>query len=108
LLGGTFPALRHLGLIGVPEGYELIEALVASPLVGQLETLDLSGSNIDVGAVDEIARHGDAFAHLELLDLRRTLIPTNHGIALAKRFPFMATDETRLGPDDDDVELYDY
>jgi uncharacterized protein (TIGR02996 family) len=108
LLHGTFPALRHLGLIGVPDGHELVEALVASPLVPQLETLDLSRSNIDLGAVDVLERHVATFAHLDHLDLTHTMIPTNHGIALARRFPFMSTGKNRLLHADDDIELYDY
>ena len=108
LLGGRFPALRHLGLIGVPHGHELVEALVASLVLPQLETLDVSWSNIDLGAIDELERHVAAFAHLAHLDLTHTMIPTNHGIALARRFPFMSTNENRLLHDDDDIELYDY
>jgi uncharacterized protein (TIGR02996 family) len=41
LLGAAFPALRHLALVGAPFDDELVDALVASPILPRLETLDL-------------------------------------------------------------------
>lgn len=80
------PKLRRLGLRNAMFTDELPELLANSPLLRQLAALDLSlGTLTDEGA-SVIARHRDAFAHLELLDVSQCCLSEAgaaqlHGIA---------------------------
>lgn len=65
----AWPRLRHLAIKNTALTDELIEPLAASPLLRQLSVLDLSlGTLTDAGA-SALARHRDAFAHLERLNV---------------------------------------
>lgn len=76
LLDGTtrLPKLRHLGLANSMFGDELAAKLVDSPLVAQLESLDLSMSHLTTAGVRMLAAHRARFAHLAKLDLSQCLI----------------------------------
>jgi len=74
LLAGDFPKLRHLGIMNCEFTDAIVEDLAKSPLLAQLTELDLSlGCLTDEGAA-VIAKHKDAFAHLEQLDASYTYI----------------------------------
>lgn len=86
LARADLPALRRLGLRNAMFTDELPELLAKSTLLPQIATLDLSlGTLTDEGA-RAIARHRDAFAHLELLDVSQCYLTdigaaALHGIA---------------------------
>jgi uncharacterized protein (TIGR02996 family) len=62
-------SLAHLGLRNAAFADELCQALGGAPIVKQLKELDLSlGTMSDAGAA-ALAACGDAFRHLEVLDL---------------------------------------
>ena len=68
LEGRAFPALRHLALRDADNQDEIAAALAHSPVVAQLESLDLSlGSLTDEGAAALLA--GQPLTHLKSLDL---------------------------------------
>lgn len=74
------PQLRHLGLRNAMFTDELPELLASSALLRQITTLDLSlGTLTDEGA-SAFARHRDAFAHLEVLDVSQCYL-TDEGMA---------------------------
>lgn len=72
--GASFPALRHLGLTNSTISDEIAKQITESPIVKQLETLDLSlGTLGDEGAqaiIDAKAR----LAHLKRIDLSENWI----------------------------------
>jgi uncharacterized protein (TIGR02996 family) len=71
---------RHLGVMNCAFVDELVPALARSPMLPKLAELDLSlGCLTDEGA-EAMAKHKDAFAHLELLDVSHSYL-TGDGIA---------------------------
>jgi len=71
------PKLKHLGLGNSGFADELIEPLARSPLLRQLETLDLSlGMLSDTGAA-LLAKHADAFKHLERIDVHQNYLSSD-------------------------------
>ncbi|MEU5274403.1 STM4015 family protein [Streptomyces hygroscopicus] len=68
LAGGTFPALRHLGVRNSEIQDEIAAAVAAAPVVAQLESLDLSmGVLTDEGAAALLG--GRPLTHLKRLGL---------------------------------------
>jgi uncharacterized protein (TIGR02996 family) len=83
LLDKKLPKLRHLGLGNAGFADELIEPLAKSPLLKQVETLDLSlGMMTDAGA-QLLARHADAFKHLKSINLAENYL-SGDGIGAVK------------------------
>ncbi|HEU0030176.1 MAG TPA: WGR domain-containing protein [Kofleriaceae bacterium] len=77
------PKLRTLGLRNAMFTDDLPELLAKSRLVRQLSTLDLSmGCLTDAGA-ELLAKHKDAFAHLDTLDVSENYL-TKKGVAALK------------------------
>lgn len=68
--------LRHLGLRNCAFADELVEALVASRVLGQLQTLNLSMGNLSDRGVAAMLREAGRFAHLEKLDLDDNALTT--------------------------------
>jgi uncharacterized protein (TIGR02996 family) len=66
---GRFPKLRALGLMNAEFTSALCEALARSPLLRQLETLDLSMGTLDDAGAEVLLARAPAFAHLDWLDL---------------------------------------
>ncbi len=64
----TFPRVRHLAIGGVPLRARTLAVFLATPMVAQLRTLDLSKADITREA---IARHADQLRHLESIKLPR-------------------------------------
>jgi uncharacterized protein (TIGR02996 family) len=63
LAGEGLATVRELGLCG-REPAQLLERIVAAPILAQLETLDLAGSFLDDASIQFVADHTSAFAHL--------------------------------------------
>ncbi len=89
------PKLKHLGLKNAVFTDELIAMLVDSPLIKQLETLDISmGCLSDAGAT-LIADNAPAFAHLNLLDVDENQL-SDAGLAILRgAMSSVSSDEQR-------------
>ena len=72
--GRGLSRLTHLGLQEAGYADELVEPLALSPILKQLETLDLSGGHLSDDGVDTMIRHSDAFKHLKELDISENMI----------------------------------
>ncbi len=78
-----FPKLTHLGLCNNEMTDDLLEALAANPLLGQLESLDLSkGTMADAGA-RRMIELAPRLAHLKKIDVSANYIG-KEGAALKK------------------------
>jgi uncharacterized protein (TIGR02996 family) len=66
------PALRHLGLRNCEFVDAIVEALPGSPLLGQLEVLDLSMGTFYDDTARALLAHADAFRHLRRIDVSRS------------------------------------
>lgn len=75
LLEGTHvPALRHLALTNCAWQSDLLLAVLESPVLRQLQTLDLCCSFLDSEDVRCILDRGPSLAHLQRLDLSQNQI----------------------------------
>lgn len=79
--GTALPALRELTLSGCPEGDELLEALAASPLLRQLERLDLSRGTVGERGARALLAEPGALASLSLV-LDENFVPRELADAL--------------------------
>ena len=68
------PALRHLGIVNSELSDTIIPALVASRVLPQLHSLDLSRGIAARTFTDHLVAHAPAFRHLASLDLSRNLL----------------------------------
>ncbi|HLL23705.1 MAG TPA: hypothetical protein VK427_16315 [Kofleriaceae bacterium] len=95
LLEGKAPkTLTHLGIVNCEFVHELIARLAASPLLRQLQTLDLSKGALTDADVEPLLQHADAFAHLASLDLTENLLEAL-GDAITSRLPNAHVGEQR-------------
>ncbi|MGQ4267945.1 STM4015 family protein [Nocardiopsis changdeensis] len=69
LSGGAFPRLRHLGLRNVPGLDEWIPVLTGSPVVRDLDVLDLSLGDLSDEGARALVDGASAFRRLRYLDL---------------------------------------
>ncbi|MGC4117323.1 MAG: WGR domain-containing protein [Myxococcales bacterium] len=69
LVPERFPKLRKLAVWASPFGSDLAEAVTASPLVAQLESLDLSLGTLGKRAAQHLRANAATLAHLRRLDL---------------------------------------
>lgn len=74
LVGRDHPCLAELALVGFRGAEAVIEALVSSPLLRRLETLDLSHGHVSDRGVRPILASAARFAHLTVLDLSSTQV----------------------------------
>jgi len=88
-----FPSLRRLALKAAPFGSELAELLTASPLVPQLESLDLSLGTLGRRAAKHLRVHAGKLAHQRRLDLTLNELPP--GAELGEIARFVAVGEQR-------------
>ena len=106
----VFPQLRHLALRGALDTYHLIEALLASPLLAQLETLELDRCDLDVTGASRIIERAAAFAHLKRFAIRGTRLSAelqarlattlgNAELAPTARFAISESDVVADAPD---------
>lgn len=83
---GHFPSLKHLALRNSEIADQIAEALVASPLMDRIESLDLSlGTLTDLGAAHLAGYAG--LGRLKGLDLHHHYCTTNGMNLLKKAFP---------------------
>jgi uncharacterized protein (TIGR02996 family) len=87
LEGPNFERVTHLALANSSLSNELVPALVNSPLLPRLETLDLSHGTFSETGARALLANRNAFAHLEQLDLSRSFVP-----------PELVTELQTLGP----------
>ena len=101
LEGKTAPKLKHLGLRNAEFTNELCQMLHQSPLLKQLETLDLSmGTMTDEGAA-ALAANAAAYKHLKHLDVTENLLSGDGEKAIAKLCESVARGNQRDNDDDD-------
>ena len=96
-------ALRHLRLRNAAFTDALIPYLVTSPLLPQLETLDLSDGTLTTAGVHQLIAHAPRFAHLQL-DLSGNVI--SGGAELEAALPNAIFDAQREYDPDNILELY--
>lgn len=98
--GIHWPKLKYLGLRNCPYADDIAAAIVQAPILGQLETLDLSlGTLGDEGA--SALLECDAISGLRKLDLHHNYISEEVGKALEKRFRSVDVSSDAYGDDDD-------
>ncbi|MCX5746973.1 MAG: hypothetical protein NT062_31265 [Proteobacteria bacterium] len=91
LVDAAFPALTHLALRDAPDD-DIVEALVASPLLERLTSLDLSGTFTTRG-VEPLGAHAARFGHLATLELSRSHLTAAMVAALRARLPNLVVDD---------------
>jgi uncharacterized protein (TIGR02996 family) len=94
------PKLTYLGVKNAEWQNELVPWLARSPLVKQLETLDISLGILTDDAIADFETHADAFRHL-VLDVRDTYLSTAAAERLRKIPKQLRADGLR---EDDDPE----
>lgn len=96
LLDAPLPALTSLALANSELTDELCTVLCAHPLLGRLETLDLSmGTMTDAGA-QTLLRHRERLQHLKRLDVDDNYLSTEAVASLRSAFPQLASTEQRV------------
>jgi predicted DNA-binding WGR domain protein len=73
----TLPALRHLGLQNAEMQDEIAIALANSPLLAQVESVDLSMGTMREPGAQALLDHAASFKHLKSLNLANNYIPGN-------------------------------
>jgi uncharacterized protein (TIGR02996 family) len=89
----VFPKLRHLALRGTLDTYSVIDALLASPLLPRLETLELDRCDLDDAGAARILDRAASFGHLRRFAISGTRLSVELQATLAK-----ALGNTRLAP----------
>ncbi|MCX5742718.1 MAG: TIGR02996 domain-containing protein [Proteobacteria bacterium] len=103
LLASTrFGKVKHLALANAPFTNELLPDLVRSPLLSQLETLDLSWGFLDDTGVATILANVDAFRHLRTLDVTDSYIATRAADLKAALPQTIGTDDQKAVEQNDD------
>ncbi|MDQ3370899.1 MAG: TIGR02996 domain-containing protein, partial [Myxococcota bacterium] len=93
------PALRHLGLRNAEFTDEACRALVTSPLLRQLEVLDLSLGTLSDDGAQTLAAHRDALRHLRVLDVSKSFL-TDAGRAVLRGICAQVIDTEQQDADD--------
>jgi len=102
LSGEGMPVLEALSLGLSSVTGVLLELLVESPLLAQIEELDLSEAGLTDAGAALIAKHGERFSHLARLDLSRNRLG-QEGIALVQGVcPEVLVDEQHSREPDDE------
>lgn len=108
LSGTATPALRHLGVRNSPEPLRDLEVIAASPLLGQLETLDLSLGVLGAECLPLLT--GGGFSHLRSLDISHHFLGDEQLASLRAALPNTTVTADEQGELDDDEadsgELY--
>ena len=96
------PTLRHLALKNAQWIDDLIDPLAASPLLAQLESLDLSMGCLTNDGARELRDHEPAFRHLHRLVLDRSLLDEAGIAAVQGLCREVSADDQRERYEDDD------
>ena len=100
LSGRLFPKLKYLGLMNSVIANDIAAVLVNSPIVGRVESIDLSLGNLDdegVRSLMALASH----AQLRRLNISHHYASKETVGALVKALPFEVVAEDRQEPEDD-------
>ncbi|MFO7567893.1 MAG: WGR domain-containing protein [Enhygromyxa sp.] len=81
----TLPKLRHLGLQNAEMQDEIAAELANSPLLAQVESVDLSMGTMREPGAQAILDNAQSFAHLKSLKLDDNYIPGQLGLELRRR-----------------------
>jgi hypothetical protein len=104
----TLPKLRHLGLQNSEMQDEIAIALAHSPLLAELESLDLSmGTMHDPGA-EAILDNARSFAHLVSINLEENFIPLDSCERLQAIFGHVVACGGQRKPDIEDGQAHYY
>lgn len=102
---GRFPALRHLGICNAMGGDRICEMLARAPVLGQLESLDLSrGSITDIGALT--LRDSEEMRQLKKLDLSENYLSPDGIRAFQDWGPKVLAREQKDADDDGEEPSY--
>jgi uncharacterized protein (TIGR02996 family) len=75
VIGRTSWPLRHLHIEGTDLGDTLVQILLDSPLLPQLETLSLPANELPEAAILRLIHHADRLKHLKNLDISNNNLP---------------------------------
>jgi uncharacterized protein (TIGR02996 family) len=95
LSGEAVPALRHLGLMNTVLSDEIVAALVDAPVLGQLETLDLSLGTMSGEGAQHMRQHRVAFQHLREIHVAENSIPQRDFAELQVALPAVRGDRQK-------------
>jgi hypothetical protein len=100
LFGGSAPStLRHLGLCNAQFAPEIVAALVRSPLLARLSSIDLSGGVLMDSDADVLIANAAKLAHLSKIDLSENLLNERMD-DLKKALPNAIVDDQRYDGED--------
>ncbi len=105
LLARPLPALRRLGLRNSDQIDEIVHVVLASPILAQLEHLDLSLGTLRGDGARALLRHAPALQHLTI-DVSRNLLPGDLQVALRAAFDTIRIDPQREVLDGDEDWAY--
>lgn len=104
----TLPKLRHLGLQNAEMQDEIAIELVGSPLLAQVESVDLSMGTMRQPGALALVRGSASLAHLKSLNLERNYIGSEELALLQRQFGTMVKLTRQQAPDLYDDEEYYY
>jgi predicted DNA-binding WGR domain protein len=103
------PALRHLGICNCEFSLSAIEGLLASPLLPQLRSLDLSSGIIAVRELEVLLANADKLGHLTSIDVSENYLDEPQVRQLQRALPnVVSTEQRELDQDEEDDDDYRY
>jgi hypothetical protein len=85
LEGRGIPRVRHLGLMNSDRQDEIVGALVTSPVVNQLKTVDLSMGTLSDKGAEALVENAETLRRLERIDVRWNFIHDELATELEKQ-----------------------
>ncbi len=82
LAARNVPSVRTLRILDTPDTDGLVGALVGSPVLRQLQELDIHGGSLSIAGVRVIHAHREAFEHLQVLNLSENMLQDEDVLAL--------------------------
>lgn len=104
----TLPKLRHLGLQNADMQDQIAAELANSPLLAQVESVDLSMGTLREPGARAILANAASFKHLKSLNLESNYIPSELGGELARTFGTMVKAGRQRTADHYEGETYYY
>lgn len=104
----TLPKLRHLGLQNAEMQDQIAIELATSPLLAQVESVDLSMGTMREPGAQAILANAARFKHLKSLKLENNYIPDELALELVNTFGAMIKVGRQDRPDEWDGELHYY
>lgn len=103
------PSLRHLGICNCEFSLAAIEGLLASPLLPQLRSLDLSSGIIAVRELEVLLANADKLGHLTSIDVSENYLDEPQVRQLQRALPnVVSTEQRELDQDEEDDDDYRY